>query len=94
MQWDELRLAHTWAEATPLQTTFSTSLTSFGQTGDGTFQFTYTNNSGQNGSIYASTNLTNWISIGAGTQISPGLFQFIDSNATNHPRRFYQLRSP
>jgi hypothetical protein len=94
MQWDELRIGNTWAEATPLQTTFSTSLTSLGQSGDGTFQFTYTNSSGQSGSIYASTNLTNWISIGTGTQISPGMFQFIDSTATNYPRRFYQLRSP
>ena len=61
---------------------------------DGSFQFAYTNSSGQPASVYASTNLGVWTAIGAPTQISPGLYQFTDTTATNHPRRFYQLRSP
>jgi hypothetical protein len=62
--------------------------------GNGAFQFAYTNSSGINGSVYASTTLTNWAAIGAATQISSGLYQFTDTTATNYPRRFYQLRSP
>jgi hypothetical protein len=62
--------------------------------GSGAFQFAYTNCSGQSYSVYASTNLVNWSPIGAAAQISPGLYQFTDTNATNSPRRFYQLRSP
>lgn len=62
--------------------------------GNGVFQFAYTNSSGQPCSVYASTNLVVWTAIGAATQVSPGQFQFIDTSAANHPRRFYQLRSP
>jgi hypothetical protein len=46
-----------------------------------------------NGSIYASTNLTNWAAIGAATQILSGLYQFTDLAATNYPIRYYRLRS-
>ncbi len=95
MQWDELRIGNSWAEATPAgAVSFITRLINPVRLGDGRFQFSYTNNSGLSAAVYASTNLTNWASLGAATQISPGLYQFIDATATNSSRRFYQLRSP
>lgn len=94
MQWDELRVGTSWAAVTPLPTPIVTTLTSLTHLPNGAFQFSYTNSYILNGSVYASTNLTNWGAIGAATQISPGLYQFTDTTATNFPKRFYQLRSP
>ena len=45
-------------------------------------------------SIYASPNLINWDPVGAATQTAPGWFPFTDLEATNLPRRFYQLGWP
>ena len=94
MQWDELRVGFSWAEVTPTPPSVVTSLTDLTQLGNGAFQFGFTNSSGQGYSVYGSTNLTIWSPIGAATQVSPGLFQFTDPDATNYPQRFYQLRSP
>jgi len=94
MQWDELRFGSSWADVTLPAGPTVVILTDLARLGGGAFQFAYTNNSGQSASIYASTNLTDWAAIGAATQISPGWYQFTDTNATNHTRRFYQLRSP
>ncbi len=91
---DELRIGPTWASVTPRPSAVVTTLTGWTTLGDGAFQFAYSNGSGQPGSVYASTNLAGWTSLGAATQIAPGLFQFTDTGATNYPRRFYQLRSP
>jgi hypothetical protein len=93
MQWDELRVSTGWAGVTPIPSSVAITLTSVHMTGNGAFQFAYTNGSGQSFSVYASTNLANWSPIGAAAQISPGLYQFTDQAATNSPRRFYQLRS-
>jgi hypothetical protein len=60
---------------------------------NGAFQFGYTGN-GLSYSVYASTNQTQWEFIGPATQISPGAYQFTDTNATNYHQRFYKLRSP
>ncbi|HEX5222611.1 MAG TPA: kelch repeat-containing protein [Verrucomicrobiae bacterium] len=63
----------------------------------GAFQFSFTNNPGAGFSVLASTNLalplSNWTIMGGVTEISSGRFQFRDPNATNFPRRFYQVRS-
>ena len=91
IQWDELRFGLTWASVTPPAP--PALLTNLKKLGNGAFQFGYANN-GLSYSVYASTNLINWASIGAATQISPGLYQFTDTNAINFPHRFYQLRSP
>jgi hypothetical protein len=37
---------------------------------------------------------TNWTALGGVTEISPGQFQFTDPQATNNPRRFYNVRAP
>jgi hypothetical protein len=91
---DELRIGPTWASVTPPPSATLSTLTGLTSLGNGAFQFAYTNNSGQPSSVYASTNLVVWAAIGAATQISPGLFQFTDTNAASYPRRFYQLRWP
>ncbi len=88
---DELRIGTTWAEVTPFPPLVLTTLT---RLGNGAFQFSYTNGSGRSYSVYASTNLIDWASIGAPTQILAGQYRFTDANAIKFPRRFYQLRSP
>jgi hypothetical protein len=93
MQWDELRVSSGWASVTLVPTPIAITLTDVRVSGSGAFQFTYTNGSGQSFSVYASTNLINWLPIGTAAQISPGLYQFSDPSATNLPKRFYQVRS-
>ena len=91
---DELRIGPTWASVTPPPSAILSTLTGLTNLGNGVFQFSYSNSSGQPLSVYASTNLVDWAAIGAATQIAPGLYQFTDTAAANYPRRFYQLRSP
>ena len=93
MQWDELRVSSGWASVTPVPTPIAITLTDVRVSGSGAFQFTYTNGSGKSFSVYASTNLVNWLPIGTAAQISPGLYQFSDPSATNLLKRFYQVRS-
>lgn len=44
--------------------------------------------------VQASTNLVNWTRLGSASQPSPGQFFFLDSGATNWPRRYYRVTSP
>jgi hypothetical protein len=47
--------------------------------------------------ILATTNLappTVWVSLSTNTSDSNGLFQYLDSDATNYPRRFYRAKTP
>ncbi|EEF61791.1 Immunoglobulin I-set domain protein [Pedosphaera parvula Ellin514] len=93
---DELRIGRTWAEVTPLPPPIMVLLTGMKKLSNGAFQFAYSNSnsSGQSGSTYVSTNLTDWTPLGTATQISAGRFEFTDPAATNYLRRFYQLRTP
>jgi hypothetical protein len=95
MQWDELRFGRTWAQVTPVGPAAQTPilLTNVMQLNDGAFQFDYLNVAGGSYLVYASTNLAHWESVGSATEIGSNLFQFTDTTATNHPKRFYQLRS-
>jgi hypothetical protein len=45
-------------------------------------------------SVYASVNLTNWSRLGYASQPTPGQFLFEDATASDHPWRFYRIRSP
>jgi hypothetical protein len=94
MQWDELRAGTTWAAMTPLPSPAGPVLSGSKLLGNGAFQFGYSNGSGLSYSVLASTNLSNWLTIGAATQMFPSLYQFTDLSATNYPHRFYRLRSP
>jgi alpha-tubulin suppressor-like RCC1 family protein len=66
--------------------------------GNGTRQFSFTNATPTSFTVLASTNVSlptsNWTVIGAATQLAPGVYQFTDTQATNFPQRFYQIRSP
>jgi hypothetical protein len=58
----------------------------------GQLQLTF---SALNGSydILGSTNLVQWQTVGSATQLSPGVYQFTDSNAGAFARRFYRVVS-
>jgi len=65
---------------------------------NGAVQFTFTNTPGAFFGLLVATNpalpLSNWASLTGLTEVSPGQFQFTDSQASNNPRRFYRVRSP
>jgi hypothetical protein len=46
------------------------------------------------GSTNLALPLTNWYAVGSVTEISSGLYQFTDLQATNRPRCFYRVRKP
>jgi hypothetical protein len=92
MQWDELRVGNLWADVTPAAPSFR--ITNPLRLPDGRFQFGYTSSSSIYPTVYASTNLSDWVPIGVATQIASGFYQFADPASTNLPRRFYQLRLP
>jgi len=63
----------------------------------GAFQFSFAYTPGAGSTVFTTTNLalpfTNWTTLGSATEVSPGQFQFTDTQ-TNLPRRFYRVRSP
>jgi hypothetical protein len=91
---DELRLGTNWASVTPLPVAVPTTLQNVARLPNGNFQFTFTNTTALGYHIYASTNLVNWVSLGAPVAVSSNTYQFTDSSAANYPHRFYQLRAP
>lgn len=64
---------------------------------DSTFQFTFSYTPGTAAQVLASTNpglpLSQWTVLGNVTEVSPGQFQFTDSQTTNIPIRFYHIGS-
>ena len=64
----------------------------------GSFQFAFTNTPGGFFGVVASTNpalpCSAWTPVDGLTEVSPGQFQFTDTQATNNPRRFYRVGSP
>jgi hypothetical protein len=94
MQWDELRVGNAWVAVTPSGPPPTIRLSNATWLGDGRFQFAYSNVYGFTGTVFASTNLTDWSPAGTATQIGPGLYQFVDANASNYTQRFYRLRWP
>lgn len=62
------------------------------------FQFSFAANPNGTNTILATTNValptTNWSSLGTVGEIQPGLYLVTDTQATNYPHRFYQVRSP
>jgi hypothetical protein len=67
-------------------------------TPSGTFRFDFTDNPGLAFTVLGTTNgsspLTNWTILGSVTEVSTGLYQFIDSQATNGSQRFYRIVAP
>jgi hypothetical protein len=66
--------------------------------GDGSVQLAFANSSGASFSVLGTTNValhpSNWTVLGVAMEVSPGQFQFTDTQATNNPRQFYRVRSP
>jgi hypothetical protein len=64
----------------------------------GAFQFGFTNTPGAGFTALATTNLSlslsNWSVVGSVLEISPGVFQITDPQATNTAKCFYRVRSP
>ncbi len=73
-------------------------LTNTEQQPGGAFQFTFPGNPNGTNTVLATTNValpvTDWTPLGSVGEIEPGLYWFTDSQATNYPYRFYQVRSP
>ena len=63
---------------------------------DGTTNFIvgFTGSANATYSIWASTNLVDWLKIGAAAEISPARYQFADLDATNASQRFYLGTAP
>lgn len=75
-------------------------ITAPGSPGNGPFQFSFANDSGASFRVLATTNVTlpasNWTFLGFAAETPPGSgqFQFTDPGATNHPQRYYRVKSP
>ncbi len=75
-------------------------LTGLTQLPNGTFQFSFTNQPGASFTVFTTTNVAlpanEWFNLGAVPETPPGSgqFQFTDLEATNHPQRYYRVRTP
>jgi hypothetical protein len=73
-------------------------LTNFTLLSNGAFQFGFSATAGTGFTAFGTTNLTlpfsNWPSLGAVAEMSPGQFQFTDVQASNNTQRFYRVTSP
>jgi hypothetical protein len=69
-------------------------ITSVSVQANGSMLLDFAGTSGYTQTVFASTNLEDWIAIGPAAQISPGHFQFTDPAATNFTQRFYKVRTP
>jgi len=82
-----------YAFSVPGQTVTSIILTNPGILPGGAFQFSFTNIPGANFNVFGATNLTtpftNWIWLGGVPEVSPGQFQFTDTQAPSNSERFY-----
>jgi Concanavalin A-like lectin/glucanases superfamily len=58
------------------------------------FALNFTGDSNATYTVWASTDLVNWTSLGTAIENPPGQYQFIDLTATNWPQRFYRLSAP
>jgi hypothetical protein len=65
---------------------------------DGAFQFSFANTPNAPFTVFGTTNpalpFSNWTTLVGLTEAPPGQFQFVDSQATNIPQRFYRVSSP
>jgi hypothetical protein len=73
-------------------------LTSSQKLTNGYLQFSFTNSTGATFGVLGATNLSlplsNWTPLGGAVEVSPGNFQFIDSQAASKARQFYRVHAP
>ena len=65
-----------------------------GPQGSGSYRLQFTGNAFQLYQVQASSTLTNWVDLGAATDLGSGAFEFIDLDAGLFERSFYRLRAP
>jgi hypothetical protein len=54
----------------------------------------FTGSSNATYSLWASSDLTNWLLLGIPAETAPGQYQWLDATATNYPKRFYRTTAP
>lgn len=61
---------------------------------NGAFQFGFATNPYGTNTVFATTNFADgWTPIGTAVEVSPGEYQFTDTQATNSVQRFYRVRN-
>jgi hypothetical protein len=65
-----------------------------GVPGASSFTLNFSGTAAASYSVLASTDLVNWVDLGAATEASPGQYEYTDQSVTNSPQRFYQLTAP
>jgi hypothetical protein len=58
------------------------------------FNFSFTGTSNATYSVWAATNLVDWVDLGTAAEVLPGDYGFVDTTVTNWPQRFYRLTAP
>jgi hypothetical protein len=65
---------------------------------NGVYELSFTGTAGANFTVLSTTNLlhnsSNWTVLGSPTEIAPGQFRFLDSQAGNQVQRYYRVISP
>ncbi len=57
----------------------------------GNFNLNFTGDSSATYSVWATTNLVDWVDIGTAAEAQPGQYEFIDMTASGWPQRFYRI---
>jgi len=65
-----------------------------GNAGAESFNLSFTGDANATYSIWASTNLVNWITLGTASESQPGQYVFMDTSVTNWPQQFYRISAP
>ena len=65
-----------------------------GTSGTESFSLNFSGTSNATYSIWAATNLVNWLKLGTADEVQPGLYEFIDATVTNWPQQFYRISAP
>ena len=58
------------------------------------FNLNFSGNSNATYSVWASSNLVNWINLGTAIESPPGQYGFVDTSVTNWPQQFYRISAP
>jgi hypothetical protein len=65
-----------------------------GNSGVESFNLNFTGDSNATYSVWASTNLVNWVDLGTASESQPGQYGFMDTTVTNWPQQFYRISAP